>query len=312
MNRITTQSIFTSASSSPFSWRSYLTSGLVHALLIALVLSITFPTIQEVTKRRESVTLISPQLPTYRSKPLPQPRTRPQLVLPKTPAPKPIVQVRPQLSKPPEIEPPLPETRPQKDMALNAPVQPPPEPKVNVPKPEIHTGAFETGELAKGPEGPKPLKIGGFGDPRGLPDSPTAHAPSLIAKVGSFDLPAGDGKGGGNGTGQTGVRQTSFGSIGGAGTPAQSSGTGGSVHTGGFADSFAVASAHHGPVSVAKPITTPVEILFKPKPVYSDEARSLKLEGRVSLEVVFLANGSIRIVGVLHGLGHGLDQAAET
>ncbi|MBV9296684.1 MAG: energy transducer TonB, partial [Acidobacteriaceae bacterium] len=66
------------------------------------------------------------------------------------------------------------------------------------------------------------------------------------------------------------------------------------------------------PVSVAKPITTPVEILFKPKPVYTDEARNLKLEGRVSLEVVFLASGSIRILRVLHGLGHGLDQAAET
>ena len=64
-------------------------------------------------------------------------------------------------------------------------------------------------------------------------------------------------------------------------------------------------------VKPAEPAMTPVEILSKPKPVYTDEARNLKLEGQVSLEVLFLSNGSMRIVRVVHGLGHGLDEAAE-
>ncbi len=61
----------------------------------------------------------------------------------------------------------------------------------------------------------------------------------------------------------------------------------------------------------SQPASAPAEILFKPKPVYTREARDLKLEGQVSLEVVFQSSGVVRIIRVLHGLGHGLDEAAE-
>jgi TonB family protein len=37
---------------------------------------------------------------------------------------------------------------------------------------------------------------------------------------------------------------------------------------------------------------------------------SLKIEGEVLLDVVFSATGQIRIVKVVHGLGHGLDESA--
>jgi TonB family protein len=56
--------------------------------------------------------------------------------------------------------------------------------------------------------------------------------------------------------------------------------------------------------------TTPVNILEKPRPEYTAEGRSLKIEGDVVLEMVFLANGSIQINRVINGLGHGLDEAA--
>ena len=55
---------------------------------------------------------------------------------------------------------------------------------------------------------------------------------------------------------------------------------------------------------------TPVEITYKPNPVYTDEARSLKLEGEVLLEVSFGANGTLHVNRVVRGLGHGLDEAA--
>jgi TonB family protein len=53
-----------------------------------------------------------------------------------------------------------------------------------------------------------------------------------------------------------------------------------------------------------------VEITYKPQPAYSDEARSLKLEGEVLLEVMFTANGTLHVNRVVRGLGHGLDEAA--
>ena len=57
-------------------------------------------------------------------------------------------------------------------------------------------------------------------------------------------------------------------------------------------------------------LTAQVEILYKPKPAYTDEARKLNLEGEVLLEVLFGANGELHINRVVRGLGHGLDEAA--
>jgi TonB family protein len=57
-------------------------------------------------------------------------------------------------------------------------------------------------------------------------------------------------------------------------------------------------------------LDTEVEILSKPKPVYTEEARGLRLEGDVVLDVTFEAGGVLRVLGVAQGLGHGLDAAA--
>jgi TonB family protein len=48
----------------------------------------------------------------------------------------------------------------------------------------------------------------------------------------------------------------------------------------------------------------------KPRPEYTAEGRRLKIEGDVALDVVFLANGTVQVKGVVSGLGHGLDEAA--
>jgi TonB family protein len=55
---------------------------------------------------------------------------------------------------------------------------------------------------------------------------------------------------------------------------------------------------------------TPVSILDRPHPVYSDEGRTLRIEGDVILDVIFLASGQLQVNSVVSGLGHGLDQAA--
>jgi TonB family protein len=51
-------------------------------------------------------------------------------------------------------------------------------------------------------------------------------------------------------------------------------------------------------------------ILEKPNPVYTAEAKKLGLEGDVLVEVVFPASGPVRVIRVVKGLGHGLDEAA--
>jgi TonB family protein len=63
-------------------------------------------------------------------------------------------------------------------------------------------------------------------------------------------------------------------------------------------------------VKASVPAETPVEILFKPKPAYTPEARERKIEGEVQLDVVFSANGQIHVMRVVRGLGMGLDESA--
>ena len=62
--------------------------------------------------------------------------------------------------------------------------------------------------------------------------------------------------------------------------------------------------------TVDRAFDTPVEIVSKPTPAYTDSARELRIEGEVVLEVTFVANGDIRVLRVLDGLGHGLDESA--
>ena len=55
---------------------------------------------------------------------------------------------------------------------------------------------------------------------------------------------------------------------------------------------------------------TPVEILSKPKPAYTAEARAKKIEGEVLLDVLFKAAGDVHVLKVARGLGAGLDETA--
>ncbi len=314
MNRVTTQSLFHSATTERPSWRSYATSGVIHALVIALALAIYVPAIQKLDNpRAPRVVLLAPDLPAFRPKVIPprpiQPPKITKVEIPRKP------QIRPPVVKPPEVKPQIIASAPV-IKEIPTPVRPLPETKVDIPapKPEIHTGTFENTERAKGPTPtPKQLKVGGFGDPRGVPASQTSPQSSLVmAKVGSFDLPNGEGKGGGGGRSQNGgIREGAFGSVGNPGSSSGSTGQQGTVRTGGFGDSSTTAPATVQRARAVEPATTQVEILFKPKPVYTQEARNLKLEGQVSLDVVFLASGTVRVIRVVHGLGHGLDEAAQ-
>ncbi|HLW76870.1 MAG TPA: energy transducer TonB, partial [Bryobacteraceae bacterium] len=84
----------------------------------------------------------------------------------------------------------------------------------------------------------------------------------------------------------------------------------GSIASGGFGDA-AVATATPAARKLDSPAAaTAVEILSKPKPAYTAEARALHIEGEVLVEIEFAASGELRVLRVARGLGHGLDESA--
>jgi TonB family protein len=316
MSRVVTQSLFHSNQVKPL-WHSYLVSGGVHIGLLVLLLAVTVPVARRLREPQRAV-LVAPQLSEYHPK-LPTPHYMPptpratRIVVPPPPAPIPIVKA-PE-PKPVERAPVAPVPAPTiqaEAKEISAPVPKPEAPPA--PKAEVRTGVFDKAEeLAKNTPVPHQLNVGGFGDPNGVVATPNPKSgPVVLAKVGSFDQPAGSGQaGGGSQSPAGGVHQGSFGSAGVSGSQGGTgSSGGGTVKTGAFGNSNAGPAAPKRAQEVA-PAVTPVEILFKPQPAYTAEARSLHLEGQVSLRVVFLATGSIRVVRIIHGLGHGLDEAAQ-
>jgi TonB family protein len=303
------------------SWRSQTTSAVIHGILIALALLITVPVVRETRKAQQHVTLIAPVIPAY------SPKIQPvrKIEMPHISARLPVL--------PPVIK--APET---KNLVAEKPrpVIVPPTVKAITPEPPVvakldNTPRSEPAkivEAAKAPPVPK-VQVGGFGDPNAVRVAESRPAPVVMAKVGAFDSAPGAGQGGA--AGQSGsVKLASFGNAetgsnvrskagavqtgafgtGSAAAPGANVNGHGAVKSSGFGDTVAAAPAPKN-AQAAAPVFTPVEILYKPKPTYSAEARNMRVEGQVSLEVVFQASGSVKVVRVIRGLGHGLDEAAQ-
>ncbi len=235
--------------------------------------------------------------------------------------------LRPAPTPPPPIEPPpepliadneIPEILPEPviDIPVPAPIvrdDPPPvpvrpEPKP-VPKPTVRTDVF-----AKDRPAPKPTRnrinpavatIGAFTTQP--TEEPVGRADTRVVSAASFggsttNLPA---------QGKPAPRQVAAtGFAGQVAVQASRPSTSGSVKRGGFGDGVVAAkktTARRRPT--ANP-DQPVEVLSKVKPIYTDEARRMRIEGEVVLEVTFVASGRLLVLRVVGGLGHGLDEAA--
>jgi TonB family protein len=189
-----------------------------------------------------------------------------------------------------------------------------------IPRKLVQTNVFSTGSSATPTMAAAPQKVqtGGFGDPNGVPArANNTGKPANIAQMGSFDLPAGPGYGNGTG-GAKGARgvvaSTGFGNgvaTGDGSGRINSSRGNGVVRQAGFGDADVAAVQTVRPKTAeAAPRVVSAEILSKPTPAYTDEARKMKVEGEVLLEVVLEATGRVRVVRVVRGLGHGLDESA--
>jgi TonB family protein len=179
----------------------------------------------------------------------------------------------------------------------------------------VHTGEFGSSATPTVNAPVQKVQTGGFGDPDGIKGEGKPNAHLVAASTGAFDLPSGSGTGNGA-AGTNGIKGTiasaGFGNgIAQAGQgDGRSNGRGATVQTAGFsAQQFSQGAARPQQAETG-PATTPVEIISKPNPVYTEEARALRLQGEVLLEVSFGANGQLHVNRVVRGLGHGLDEAA--
>ncbi len=324
----------------PFEWRNYATSVIVHGVVIAIacvipVAIIHKPTAPSVERPLYVQIPLKPYQPAVKPPQLRVPRQIVKLDMPQIPAPeikRPLIEPRP-LPKPVVPEPPA-SRPPASQVAAVTPAKIEPAP-ARAPTPKIQTGVFAEAEARTRIQPSKDVKLGGFGDPNGSHPAADGKAPSLVAKVGSFDMAqgpdggtaghgvatvvahsgfdtAGSGTGarGGDGNARAGsVKTAGFGDAG-SGTPG-ATGAARSVRSGGFGDIVAAAPPDPAQRAKATAATTPVQILYKPKPVYTEEARQLKVQGQVWLDVEFRASGQIQVLRVVRGLEHGLNEAAE-
>jgi TonB family protein len=296
-----------------------------NAAIAGLIVLFSIAGVHEVKKHQETSILIFPtEQPKPKLPPVPrvhvfappQPRLdQPKIVMPK---PTPVV-------TPPKME----EIRVHEQAPKIAPapplrVTPPPKPKVGLfssPHPTV---------VANNHERPT-THTGGFGDPEGVRPNPNANRPATIAAVGSFAGTPGVGAPGAGAARRGSVHGVDFGSgvangvpggrdtrgtvasagfsngvIGGSGKPG---GTGHVAQSGfGGTDFGKAAPAAHKVEAIN---STPLKILNKPNPGYTAEARRLKIEGDVTLQVRFTAAGQVEVLRVVRGLGYGLDQLAQ-
>jgi TonB family protein len=156
------------------------------------------------------------------------------------------------------------------------------------------------------------VQTGSFGDPDGLPANDNQKRSPDVGHLGGFGLPPGAG----DGNGTSGNRNTpgtvaSAGFGNGIAMPGNGGGGHREVKQGLFNEESGGTSPKLKHVSATTPGSTPVEILSKPRPDYTEAARTKKIEGEVLLQVVFLASGQIQVQQVVKGLGYGLDESAE-
>jgi TonB family protein len=286
-------------------------------LLFLLAMPLFYPDKIKVALNLQIVPLIAPltEVPVAPPPPKIKPRVQPPAPKPEVVEPVKLNPKQPHIFMQPKALQPLIKKVEAKALELNTvfeaakmetPVNQPKRPKDEV----------KVGNLSSGSAAPATLNLpvqkvqtGGFGEVNGLPGK---GDPKKMTNVNRQGLPAlTGGPGYGNGTGGAkGVRGTVVSTGFGNGTAIPPpSGKQGTVLKSGFGDQI-VGDAPKKKAASAESATTPVDILYKPRPEYTAEGRSLKLEGDVVMDLVFLADGTVQVNRVLSGLGHGLDEAA--
>ena len=307
----------------------WVASAVLHVLLVAAFLVLPGPFLKDDEPEPVEIVFYSPEE-----------LDRPADLLPELSEPEPMPEPLPEPERKPveiaELKPVEPPVKPVERIVRNKPVAPPEPAK---PKPTLRTDVFKT-ETPSEPTvvaSPRATRTGAFGEAEAESTAPVRPEPDRTVQVaGGFSDDAPDAAE--TPPGQRNTRVVASGNFSDdamavprEGTPPRRGGTvtstafvsetvdepaaartAGEVNRGGFGNEEAPTrktSQRRRSVDVEDP-DSPVEIVSKPKPLYTDQARDLRIEGEVVLEVTFVATGQLRVLRVLGSLGHGLDEAA--
>lgn len=297
---------------------SFIASIVVNGMILAIMLYVGMTAKRVIDQHRyEETLLILPAKPTPRT---PKPKIPPP---PKVEPPKPL-EVK---LEAPKILVPRPEPKPaekplQMEVKAPAPTFKDMKPAVILaPQPKPVMAAAMPAQDNKIKPSTAPVHLG---QTFGVKPNPNAKGPATVAAIGNeygdmrgpaiapHGVPGstgiGDGIKFGNNQGRPGGKVASAGIPGGNNVAAGTSGIRGKVASAGIPAAPTVVAG--APRPTAQPTATNLEVISKPQPEYTREARQLRVQGDVILRVTFTANGQVVVQGVVHGLGHGLDEEA--
>jgi TonB family protein len=186
---------------------------------------------------------------------------------------------------------------PQPKAALSAAAAPAQTPQAHPSTAPVHFG--QTFGATPNSNATRPATIAAIGNPYGGMQGPSVAPRGVVGSTGF-----------GNGT-RSGSNAGVVGRVASAGIPGAArptaTGTTGKVASAGIP---AMATAVTPQRMQSAPVATGLEVLSKPSVQYTSEAKQLHVQGDVILRVTFTAAGHVVIQGVVHGLGHGLDEEA--
>jgi TonB family protein len=313
---------------------SLITSMVINGLFLAFLFYIGATAKKALDQHRYEETLLvlpakpQPPQPKVKLPPPPPPEELPPVPVVKLEAPKinlPKPEPKPDLKPIPiEVKLPTPVFQSVKPKVTEAPQ---PKPVLNVAaKPAVVTAqptrtAMAAAAMPAQDNRLKPsTKPVHFGDTFGVTPNPNAKGPATVAAIGNpyggmqgpAVAPHGivGSTGFGNGT-KFGSNAGVVGKVASAGVRVTTSAPP-SVSTG----KVASAGIPAAPTAVAEapkkvgPVPTDLVVISKPLPQYTSEAKQLKVQGDVILRVTFAASGQVMVQGIVHSLGHGLDEEA--
>jgi TonB family protein len=296
----------------------FITSATVNVIILGLMIYVGMTAKRVIQEHKfEQTELIFPTTPP----PPPKFKTPPPPKLPEPPKPKLEMQM-----EQPKINMPKPEPKPAlKPLEMEAKLNTPqvkaakpsiilaPQPKAaltaampaqtNTVKPStapVHLG--ETFGVTPNPNASKPATVAAIGNPYGGMQGPAVAPHGVVGSAG-----IGNGLKSGSNAGTVG-KVAQAGIPGGTGTATTGYTTGGKVASAAIQTQVAAVPAM--PQTPREVAPTNLEVISKPPVQYTPEARQLRVQGDVILRVTFTASGQVVIKGVVHSLGHGLDEEA--
>jgi TonB family protein len=270
--------------------RSLAASIVAHALAFLLLFALRFPgSVSSFPMAPQHITLLAPR--TERAIVAPKIRpSRPREFRPLPPVPvhveipaAPAI-AAPAIETPQPVLPELPHLAPAVAIAKPSGFsEAKPAAPLPAPKPAVKASGFESAEnQATGPARGTLSTVGSFDSAHSAEGAPARNATAIARPGGFSDASA---------SSASGARHSP-------------------ITSGAFGDTTVEKGAAQSRQTTGSASVTPVEILSKPRPAYTAEARANNIEGEVLLEVQFSISGEARVLRVVRGLGHGLDETA--